>query len=155
MSSDSHNTNERRTRTNREQWYQIRYAEAHALLKRPDDPYLAEEAFKELLQEAYMPLWMRVQYNIILADLVDEIPDAKAFLSDAKEVLQMFAEEQVRRHGSLDASAHKEDIESMKERFVKIAERIEARKDGWDDEPKASVEIGSSKTRGAAKGGGL
>ncbi|KAK5712628.1 hypothetical protein LTR17_017881 [Elasticomyces elasticus] len=67
-----------------------RYKTAYDLLS--SDPVAAERIFIELLQEARLPIWVRIQCNGNLAFLADDISAAQSYLADARHTLSLFIE---------------------------------------------------------------
>ncbi|KAI6890211.1 hypothetical protein KC325_g316 [Hortaea werneckii] len=76
--------------TNLERFLVTRYRSAHALLETDADA--AEQALLVLLQEPRLPLWMRVQCNLILAGITEDYNEAMCYLRDARTSLRLFKE---------------------------------------------------------------
>ena len=79
---------------NLSRFFVARYTTAHDLLK--TDEYAAERIYNELLHNPRLPLWIRIQCNVSLAFLDDDIETAATYARDARHVLELFKESRTR-----------------------------------------------------------
>lgn len=100
--------------TNTERFLNTKYSNAHALLQTDADT--AETLLLELLQEPRLPLWKRAQCNMILASISEDYATARAYLVDARDVLDLY-------HAATPEDASQ--VEAMKHDIAQVAEDVE------------------------------